>query len=254
MKLIYYIHKILLNVTEITNIEKEKIENGYIDEIHLNKLIICWKDNINYNIYFEKLIDYIDIESFSSNVIDNMIGENVGIDKISHIPFRNEILSKLACVNEDASMLLFKRLYTNSIYSVKELLKYFRQNYTDNVYEYLCILNSSSLDKEIIIDYIANEYSSLQSIRTMVCKRTKARMLQYEMDNNILNNYISENEYIYDLAIAKNIFASELILRKLMDLKGLKYCKEIKARAKETLERKLLISKPSGSKKTSDFA
>ena len=63
------------------------------------------------------------------------------------------------------------------------------------------------------------------------------------MDNDILSNYIAENEYIYNLAIAQNIFASEQILRNLMEVKGLRYCKEIKKRAKETLERKLMITK-----------
>lgn len=240
-KLLCYIEKILLNVNEIKNIEKTILEKEYIDEIYLKKLIKCWKDNIDYDIYFEDLINYIDMESFSDTIVDFMIKENVGIEKISHMPFEKKKLSKLACVNEDAAMRLFERLYTDSIYSAEELQEYFIRNYSDNIYEYLCILNSNSCKKETVIDYIAYEYSARQSVKTMVIKRAKARSLKYEMDNNILRNYIAENEYIYDLAIAQNIFASEQILRKLMEIKGLKYCKEIKKRAKETLERKLVI-------------
>ncbi|WP_285945702.1 hypothetical protein [Thomasclavelia cocleata] len=243
MKLLCYIEKVLLNVNEIKNIEYTIIDKEYINEIYLKKLIKCWKDNIDYDIYFEELFDYIDIESFSDTIIDFMIQENVGVEKISHMPFEKKTLSKLACVNEDAAMRLFEKLYTDSIYSAEELQEHFIRNYSDNIYEYLCILNSNSCKKETVIDYIAYECSILQSIKTMVCKRAKARSLRYEMDNDILSNYIAENEYIYNLAIAQNIFASEQILRNLMEVKGLRYCKEIKKRAKETLERKLMITK-----------
>lgn len=241
MKLLCYIEKILSNASEIKNIGETKIENGYLDEINLKKLIKCWKDNIIYEIYFEELLDYIDIKSFSNAIIDVMIKENVGIEKISHMPLKDEILSKLACVNQDAYMLYIRKLYTNSEYSEKELLEYFAHNYNDSGYEYLCILNGSNYDKEIIIDYIANKISRKESVRALVHKRVKARTLRYETNNEILLSCIKENEYIYDLEIAQNIFASEQILRELMKLKGLKYCKEIKRRAEETLQKKMMI-------------
>lgn len=156
MELIYYIEKVLLNVTEIKNIKNAKIENGDVDEKNFQQLIKCWKDNTNYDSYFEELIDYINIESFSDVIIDNMIDNNIGIEKISHNPFENNILLKLAHVSEDASLLLFKRLYTNNKYSVNELIE---------------------------------------------------------------------------------------LLRKLMNVKGIKYCKEIRKKAKETLENKVKMHK-----------
>lgn len=243
MELIYYIEKVLLNVTEIKNIKNAKIERGDVNEKKFQQLIKCWKDNTNYDSYFEELIDYINIESFSDVIIDNMIDNNIGIEKISHIPFKNNILLKLAHVSEDASMLLFKRLYTNNKYSVNELIECFKSNYSDSVYEYLCILNTDDFDKEIIIDYIANKYSNQPYIKDMVFKRARGRTLKFEISDDVLIHYIEENEYVYDLAISENIFASEHVLRKLMNVKGIKYCKEIRKKARETLENKVKMYK-----------
>lgn len=136
--------------------KKCKDRKGDVDEKNFQQLIKCWKDNTNYDSYFEELIDYINIESFSDVIIDNMIDNNIGIEKISHISFENNILLKLAHVSEDASLLLFKRLYTNNKYSVNELIE---------------------------------------------------------------------------------------LLRKLMNVKGIKYCKEIRKKAKETLENKVKMHK-----------
>lgn len=236
-----FVERLLLNVAEIETINKVKIEVGYIDEICFKKVIKCWKDNIEYGDYFEQLLDFIDIKSFSATIIEYMIRENIGIEKISHMPLREELLSKLACVNEDANMILAKKMYTDSKYGEKELMEYFAKNYDDNVYEYLCVLNGSVPEKELLIDYIADKKSENESIRTLIYKRTKARTLRYETNNNILLNYLKENEYIYDLEIANNIFASEQILVELKELKGIKYCKEIKRRAEETLRKKYVI-------------
>lgn len=241
MTLSSFIERLLLNVAEIETINKVKIEVGYIDEICFKKVIKCWKDNIEYGDYFEQLLDFIDIKSFSATIIEYMIRENIGIEKISHMPLREELLSKLACVNEDANMILAKKMYTDSKYGEKELMEYFAKNYDDNVYEYLCVLNGSVPEKELLIDYIADKKSENESIRTLIYKRAKARTLRYETNNNILLNYLKENEYIYDLEIANNIFASEQILVELKELKGIKYCKEIKRRAEETLRKKYAI-------------
>ena len=57
-----------------------------------------------------------------------------------------------------------------------------------------------------------------------------------ELQSKWEKSFRARRYYVYTIG---NI--TEDAIKKLMEIKGLKYCKEIKKRAKETLERKLVI-------------
>lgn len=238
-----YIIKVLSNPIKILNIPDLEIEKENLDKETLKKMIDCWKENIEYDIYFGQLLDYINIQSFSMDIIEYMIDKNVGIEKVSHMQLNDNIMMKLVSINEDANMLLARKFYTNDNYTEEDFIKFFYDNYSDKVYEYLCILNGKSFYKEEIIDYIAKNKSHNQLILKIAQERAKARELRYEVNNDILIRYVDKKNYIYNLQIAENIFASEQILEELKNLKGMKYCKEIKKKAIYTLKKKNMINK-----------
>lgn len=236
-----FIDMVLDSPSKIIDIYITQLEKDSVPKETLIKLIQCWKNNIKYGEHIEYLIDFIEKNSFSNEVVQLMINNNIGIEKLAHSHLSRDVMFKLAKVNNDAKMILARDLYQDNNLNEEKFVRFCKEYYTDEIYEYLLVMENGSVVKDEIADYIALKSSSNESVKKLASTRIKARSLRYEYKEEILREYIEKEEYIYDLEIAKNIFASTDILNCLLQVNGLKYSKNIRNLARETLKKKKLL-------------
>lgn len=236
MKVDIYLKKILDGTVSIKNIFNENIIEGDVNEKLLEDYIgYCIEKKDDY--CYDEVFNYIFEESFSDKIVEKMIEKNVGIDELVHKKIKDSVYFMLVEISNEARLIKAKDIYLTNSYSVMQFENFLKNYYLDEIFEELRDLRACTEKKDILL-HTTYKLSKDNDIKLDVEKRIIARKLRKETDVNILKKYIKENDYIYYLEIADNVYASKDILEELLKVKNIKFAREIKTRARNTIFKK----------------
>ncbi len=201
-----------------------------IDERLLDEIIFKLNSRKERDCFWESILDFLSPESFNS-VFEYLVDEDIAVCKMGHMDLEDDKLEILSGYVEEALFTLAKRIYKGKQYSVDEFCDLLKKHDTGVILDQLLLVIPNNDEKKKALYYF---YSQKEEYGSKIIELINVEKLIVTENIDEIQKAFESKNYLFYLAISKNLFTPSDILEELSKIKGMKFASEIRTNSQNT--------------------
>jgi len=224
---------------KIDDIINNYSEKQYVSNDVINNLIYFFNGKRCEEYFWDNILLILDNSVVEDVLFDYLIKKKISLITLSHIVKDDDKLIGLGKYCEEALFTVFKHYYTMNIYTVYDFANLLNKYFFEGVAPQLFLSKTDNRIKQNYLYYFIDKYDNCSiELKQQVADLIKAGMLEISNDEDEIKKAYNSNNYIFNLAVSKNIFTPIEILEELMIIKNIKYSSKIRENSKFTIKLK----------------
>lgn len=215
----------------------KNVEKSQVNQLTLNSIKTKLQGSKIENLFWEKTLLFISIESLKDELIEYFINNKIALDILGHLPLPDKHLRSIANVSEEAVVTLGKRYYIEDKYMDYEFEK-FINDYTNCYALWSTILSlrpSKNKKRKILIKRLFLN-TDFDDLKKRVIEENKEKTLIKTKKIEMIEECYKTRKEGFLKAIAQNPATPQYILTELAIIKNVKYANIIRGYANRNLE------------------
>jgi hypothetical protein len=197
--------------------------------------------------FWSDTLGYIDNESLTDEVFNYFYKNNVAITALGHLPLKDEFLWRLAEQVEESILTLGVRYYTDDKYSVEEFRNFLLKFTTyDWLWNTLISTNTNNPNKDKVLKKILFSATDFDNYKQKLIEQSIEKNLKVTKRVNVINKYYRINNPRYLRGVSQNPITPLSILEELINVKNIKYARDIRQFASENIRKRKLDARNRG--------
>lgn len=205
---------------------------------HIEELMLFLKQHVEIEKeVWESIVLDIPCELFSDKVIAHLYNNHIADIELAHLQLSDEWLKKYSKYDDEATITLGIRMYSNAQYSSNDFFEYIFKHQNDECM--LEILLDNPMTNFAKANVLLNLCGSSNSnrLRTLADEIRKCFLLAFTQDVEMIRRaYLGQHSPYMLMAISQNIITPSEILNELVNVRNIKCASAIRANASTTLK------------------
>lgn len=228
----------------------EFLDNKEDIKVESNLIIVCQQKLKGTKIedkLWSNTLWFIDNESLTNEVFNYFYENNVAITALGHLPLKDEFLWLLVGQVEESILTLGIRYFTEAKYSVEDFRNFLLKFTTcDWLWNTLISTETSNPDKDKVLKKTLFSSTNFDNYKQKLIEQSIERNLRSTNRIKIINKYYKINNPRFLRGIAQNPITPLNILVELINIKNIRYARDIRQLASENIRKRRSSCKHKG--------
>lgn len=230
-------------VTAAGLMEDKQVTGKISDSGILKRLISAADLSGDRERFWSAVIEYTDTGCIDDECFEYFYGHDIILCSLAHLDLPDRYLKKLSGEYEEAYMTLAKRFYSDDKYSLADFVKLMRGCRNEAVIEQVFFIQRGITAKGMALYETVQASPYLDDeIKKLSRRIYEAGLLMCTDNEKLIEEFFVRNDYVYNIALSRNVRTPDSILERLAEASGMKYSKQIRIFSRETLKAKKLLN------------